>query len=286
MNSLAIRFSLCLCMSMLAGCGAWRGIPTHGGGKRFDEEQRVVAGAIRRTLADMELTELLGKKVAISMECISQDGGGVISFPGINGVNAGVSGSYGTGNIVTLTPSNQPGGSSVLSDNNSSGAGGNAGVSYAPQVSYSPSVMSSLPDVSYFHAALEMKARHAGLNLVAAEPEAVLYVLVDVLGTNRSRTDAWVWNTETLQAACECTYYALDPKSGQLIFQARRASSEATYRETRHFGVMMPQIDRSIARTPPTPLPVDEPAKPSTQPSVAKRKPWFGEMLSRLAGTD
>src|SRR5437867_3315932 len=79
MKFLAIRFSLCLCLSMFAGCGAWRGIPTHGGGKRFDEEQRIVAGAIRRTLADMELTELSGKKVAISMECISQDGGGVIS---------------------------------------------------------------------------------------------------------------------------------------------------------------------------------------------------------------
>src|SRR5256885_13940098 len=116
MKSLAIRFSLCLCLSMLAGCGAWRGIPTHGGGKRFDEEQRIVAGAIRRTLADMELTELEGKKGSISVECISQDGGGVISFPGISGVNAGVSGSYGTGNIVTLTPSNEPGNSAGLSD--------------------------------------------------------------------------------------------------------------------------------------------------------------------------
>ena len=27
------------------GCGTFRGLPSHGGGKRFDEEQRVVAGA-------------------------------------------------------------------------------------------------------------------------------------------------------------------------------------------------------------------------------------------------
>src|SRR5213075_3294675 len=56
---------IALVASQLVGCGDFRGIPTHGGGKRFDEEQRIVAGAIRQTLADLELRELAGKKVHI-----------------------------------------------------------------------------------------------------------------------------------------------------------------------------------------------------------------------------
>src|SRR5256885_14120792 len=70
------------CAFGAGGCGDFRGIPSHGGGKRFDEEQRVVAGAIRTTLADMDLKELENKKVAISVECISQDGAATVSFPG------------------------------------------------------------------------------------------------------------------------------------------------------------------------------------------------------------
>src|SRR5204863_777974 len=120
--------------------------PTHGGGKRFDEEQRVVAGAIRRTLADMDLAELTGKKVSITLDCISQDGGGYVTFPGVSSVSAGLSGSVGTGNLVQINP-NTTGGANLLQDNTSKGGGGNVGVTYSPQTSYVPTAMSSLPDV-------------------------------------------------------------------------------------------------------------------------------------------
>src|SRR3982750_2553790 len=127
----------------VVGCGDFRGIPSHGGGKRFDEEQRVVAGAIRTTLADMDLKELENKKVAISVECISQDGAATVSFPGINNLNAGLSGSYGAGNLVQINPST-PGGPSVINDNSNRGGGGNAGINYQPMVNYSPAAMSSM----------------------------------------------------------------------------------------------------------------------------------------------
>ena len=39
----SILCAMLLCALLSAGgCGVFRGIPTHGGGKRFDEEQRVV----------------------------------------------------------------------------------------------------------------------------------------------------------------------------------------------------------------------------------------------------
>src|SRR5213595_1131977 len=104
-NSSAKGLLLAICLLLGSGCGVFRGIPSHGGGKRFDEEQRVVAGAIRQTLADLDVSELQGKKVQISLECISQDGGGNSSFPGLNAISGGLSGNIGTGNVVNIVPS-------------------------------------------------------------------------------------------------------------------------------------------------------------------------------------
>jgi hypothetical protein len=284
--SLAIVLLTC---ALAGGCGDFRGIPSHGGGKRFDEEQRVVAGAIRRTLADMDLRELENRKVLINVECISQDGAATVSFPGINNINAGLSGSYGSGNLVQINPG-MPGGPSVINDNSNKGGGANAGINYQPMVSYSPAAMSSMPDLGYFHAALDMKARHANVRLTAApnDAEAILYVLVDVLGTNRSHGDNILTTKETLLASCEVSYYATDAHTGSLLFSARRASAEGVYREIRHFGSSSAIVDRKIKATEPTPLPVDAEQKPTTRPTdtdtVAKKKPWFDQIITRLAG--
>src|SRR3954452_15661818 len=99
--SLAVVVFTC---AVAGGCGDFRGIPSHGGGKRFDEEQRVVAGAIRQTLADFDLRELAGKKVQISIECIANDGGGVVTFPGIQSIGASANGNIGSGNLVQIVP--------------------------------------------------------------------------------------------------------------------------------------------------------------------------------------
>jgi hypothetical protein len=251
--------------AIVAGCGEFRGIPSHGGGKRFDEEQRVVAGAIRQTLADMDLQELSGKRVQIVMECIAADGGGNVVFPGVHSVSAGINGNIGEGDVVQVIPSNG-GGGQLRNDNSNNSFGGSTGLSYSPVTTYSASAMSSLPDVAYFRAALEMKARHVGLTLVAAEPEVVLYVLVDVLGTNRSQFNRFVVVSDQLAASCEATYYAQDPKTGGLLFEARRASSKSIYHETRYFGDKSAHISRQLNRTLPTRLPIDEPEKPTTRP--------------------
>ena len=95
-------------LTCATGCGVFRGIPTHGGGKRFDEEQRVVAGAIRQTLADLDLSELQSKKVAINLECIAQDGGGSVSFPGVNNINASAYSNWGTNSLVQVLPPSAP----------------------------------------------------------------------------------------------------------------------------------------------------------------------------------
>lgn len=258
--------SLCAALT-IAGCGEFRGIPSHGGGKRFDEEQRVVAGTIRQTLADIDLAELAGKKVLLNVETIATDGSGNVQFPGVSSIGAGINGNIGTGNLVQVVP-NVPSGSYLKNDNTNNNLGGNAGIGISPMTTYSATGMSSLPDIGYFRAALEMKARHVGVTLVAAEPEVVLYVLIDVLGTNRSHTDRIVASSERLAATCECTYYATDAKTGKLMFEARRASSKAVYDESRVLGDKDAHVSRRLYRTPPSRLPIDEPEKPTTQPTM------------------
>jgi hypothetical protein len=276
---------LAVALTLVAsGCGVWRGIPSHGGGKRFDEEQRVVAAAVRRTLADMDLSELRGKRVAITLDSIANDGGGNISFPGFTGVSGGASANEGDGISSQITPglAGQP---SWINSNSNSGYGGNVGFHYRAETSYGTHGFSTSPDVAYLKAALEMKARHAGLLLTGpGEPEVMLYVLVDVLGTNRSHRGGLVGSTETLLASCECTYYAHDPKSGHLVFEARRASSAASYAETRRIGNSGPEISRTIARTPPTPLPVNEHQSSTRPASVAEKKPWIEGVWRQFAG--
>ncbi len=267
------------------GCGIFRGIPSHGGGKRFDEEQRVVAGAIRQTLADLDLTELRGKKVQLVIECIAQDGGGNVSFPGITGINGSAYSNWGTNNLVQVIPPPVPGQPNLINDNRNRGTGASTGFNYSPNINYGTHAFGTGADVTYFRAALEMKSRHAGLVLVNAEPDAVLYVLVDVLGTNRSQSNQILQTSDKLLASCETTYYAMDAKTGTLIFEARRTSANSSYSETRQFLVTAPLIERTIARSTPTSLPIDESAKPTTQPSTtAKRKDPVTSFITRMAG--
>jgi hypothetical protein len=265
MKSLRARSTVLMFICLLTGCGEFRGIPSHGGGKRFDEEQRVVAGTIRQTLADIDLAELAGKKVQLIIETIATDGGGNVQFPGVNSIGAGINGNIGSGDWVQVVP-NDAGGSWLKNDNSSNNVGGNAGISISPQTTYSATAMGSAADIGYFHAALEMKARHVGITLVAAEPEILLYVLIDVLGTNRSHTDRIITSNERLAATCECTYYATDARTGKLMFEARRASSKAVYDESRALGDKDAHIVRRLYRTAPSRLPIDEPEKPTTQP--------------------
>ncbi len=63
---------------VLSACGTLTGIPSHGGGKRFATEQRLVSASIRSALKDIDLSALTGKKVAIIFDLIHDEGGGSI----------------------------------------------------------------------------------------------------------------------------------------------------------------------------------------------------------------
>lgn len=67
-----------------AGCSTLTGIPSHGGGKRFAVEQRLVSASIRGTLRNIDVSSLQGRKVAVVFDLISDEGGGNISGGRLN----------------------------------------------------------------------------------------------------------------------------------------------------------------------------------------------------------
>ena len=158
---------LLTCITILSGCSTWRGIPSHGGGKRFDEEQRVVACAIRKAIADMNVNELRGLKVQVNIEAMAQNGGGQLLLPGIDSISTGYN------NFETNDKSN----SLQIQE------GWNAGVTISTDAELRPTVFTTEGDLKYFEAALNMKLLHSGVNFTAKNPDCILYVLVDVLGT-------------------------------------------------------------------------------------------------------
>lgn len=64
---------------VLSGCGTLTGIPGHGGGKRFVEEQRLVSSSIRGSLEAIDISSLRGKRVAMIFSIIADEGSGNIS---------------------------------------------------------------------------------------------------------------------------------------------------------------------------------------------------------------
>lgn len=224
-----------------AACSTWRGMPTHGGGKRFDEEQRVVAGAVRRAVTDMDLLELSGKTVQVTVDSIAQSGGGQLVMPGLS-------------NITGNTNASNARGTASLSDEEDRKTW-TAGGTILTAVDFRPTVFATDTDLKYFEASLLMKLRCSGAAPTAKSPQVVLAVLVDVLGTNRSREDSFVAWTDRLGATCELTYYAVEAETNRILIPPRRVSAESTYVESSLLAFSSYGIERSIASTLPTPLP-------------------------------
>ncbi len=234
---------------LCGGCGDFRGIPSHGGGKRFDEEQRLIAGSVRYTLSRMKLPELRGRRVQIAVQSIAHVGGGNISFPGFETVNLSASGGLNSSERNTAVP--------YRDLNDSCNISGGASTSIRVRDSYYTHTSPTSEDFDYLRAALEMKARHDELVVVGEDPDAILFVLVDVLGTNRSHLEQVFRSRERLTATCEVTYYAQNARTGEMIFRARQSAGMAVYEEQRSPGMDRLIIHRDACAITPTVLPVD-----------------------------
>lgn len=253
-----MQLTLLTCMALLlAGCSTFRGLPTHGGGKRFDEEQRIVAGAIRQAVADMHLEELKGQPVQIIVDSMSHNGGGYMTFPGIQSISGGYNENKGESTTDYDKPNPLQYTPSLDMISRSTGQGGSVNAAVTPNLSYGSSAFPSDADLLYLTAALNMKARHNGITVVPASPQMMLYVMVDVLGTNRSRRDGFLFWRDELKASCDLTYYALNVTSNTLLFEARQTGATGKYEEDSLIMFTAFNIDRELNRHAPLNLPVD-----------------------------
>ncbi len=267
-----------------SGCASFRGIPSHGGGKRFDEEQRIVAGAIRHAVSDMRFSELAGKRVKVLLTSIPTSGSGNLNPGGLQDITLGLSEAdtvedlvraYGPLNVSGSTRTRRwddqtetwenfqqvdqrsQNNAKILGDNTEeTRTTRNTGLRYSLDHSYFTQKENTQGDVAYLQAVLDMKANHDGVAMVGAQPGYVLHVLVDVLGTNRRRRDFVFWKRDDLAATCEMTYYARDVKNGELAFTARRAAGWAVYVEDRVWPLGIERVGRDFRVQEVTPYPV------------------------------
>jgi len=276
--------ALLVLLVVSSGCASFRGIPSHGGGKRFDEEQRIVAGAIRYAISDMRFSELAGQRVKVLVTSIPTSGSGNLNPGGLQDISLGFNQSDSISDLVrNYGPQRSSTSSStrrwneqdqqwddyqVVDTRNANDAKNlgearddtrktyNAGLRYRFDHSYFTQKENTQGDVAYLQAVLDMKASHDGVAIVGNQPDVVLHVLVDVLGTNRRRRDYLIWKRDDLAATCEMTYYARAVKTGELTFTARRAAGRAVYLEDRVWPLGVDRVTRVFEEQEVTPFPV------------------------------
>lgn len=73
------RLLAAACALSLTACGTLTGIPSHGGGKRFATEQRLVSASIRSSLKDLDISSLKGMRAALVFDLVADEGGGNLS---------------------------------------------------------------------------------------------------------------------------------------------------------------------------------------------------------------
>ncbi len=190
-KSRLLTVSVATCL-LSAGCSTFRPMPTHGGGKRFDEEQRVVAASIRHVAGRMDLAQLPKSKIAIEVTSIPSSGGAEeVNYFGLEQIYA-----------YNLKPK-------LLTKKNL-----------------------TRQDLQYLEKSLEARLRFDGYQVTSpADADLYLVVLVDVLGTNHRRFDFGIAYRDHLGASCEVTYYVIDAKTQKMISSAKSVASFGDYCE-------------------------------------------------------
>ena len=240
---------------LLSSCGTLTGIPAHGGGKRFAVEQELVSASVRAAVKDMDLAALQGRRVAVHISAMGDQGAGSISG-GRYSIDALIRGEYAnspdsrsdyvypeyrTGarteadGLTSITDSlsvlNAPSRSRTRS--RGAGSSGNLGIGINGLGDYRNETLTTNPrDASYLSGLVQTVFFLRGLDIVPDElADTDVFVNVDVFGTIRSRTEMHVYNAETLRAQTKLEYFAVDRKNKRILIPPKTAAFEAAYQE-------------------------------------------------------
>jgi len=212
----------------LTSCATFRGMPSHGGGKRFDEEQRVVTAAIRHAAEKMDFSKIKSRRVALEVTSLETSGTGQAFYPGLGSVTAG----WEDTTEDQIFPHSAGGTNSKAKDNTKDRDVNKLTPSYQFNPSMKANNNITRQDVTYLQRVLEMRLRHDGFQIVPPElADVQIVVLVDALGTNLSRKDYGVAYDDDLGASCEMTYYAINSEDQKVIAAAKAVASKSDYLE-------------------------------------------------------
>jgi len=227
----------------LTNCATFRGMPTHGGGKRFDEEQRVVSASIRHAANKMDFSKIKKRRVSLEITGLETSGTGQAFYPGLIDTGTAFERTRGLDDLTDEFSRK-----TVVDDNGDFKQGEAVSASkpnsqnrntfkFGPSFSLTPDGMKSnnnitRQDLTYLKRTLEMRLRHDGFQVVPMDSADVhIVVLVDVLGTNLSRKDYAVAYDDNLAATCEMTYYAIDPITQKVVASSKEVASVGAYKE-------------------------------------------------------
>jgi hypothetical protein len=204
---------------LTSGCGSFTALPAHGGGKRFAIEQALVSAAAKRVIVDLPLAQLSNRRILLETSVINDEGGGA--------VNGG-----------------RPYLAEALSHTLQRAHGVVGGTVLRNDTGYTKDPSFNNTDARQFTNLLASALVRQNVMLnpnpeTEGEPEYFVEVIVDVLGTWRSRTDWLLTNTERLQAIVSVEYAITPMKATGEARQVGKVGYEAEYHE-RYIGWVGP----------------------------------------------
>jgi hypothetical protein len=252
----------------LSGCGRFRGIPAHGGGKRFFVEQELVAATARAAARDVDVSHLRGKRCALYVISMGDEGAGVLTggrysldalirgsydstgrtytdsttaseFPTLPGTSTAVT-TDGVGALISTTNTNSTAALNAANRSEtktesftrgfSQGYGGGARLAWPGE--YRAEAFINPRDAQFLEAVINEAMALKGVLIVPPQQaEADVFVTIDVFGTCRDRYEYWVYNREVLQAKTGMSVCAFSRKTGEVIMPPTPAVFEAEYCE-------------------------------------------------------
>lgn len=250
-----MKYILLLLASLLTACGTLTGIPSHGGGKRFAVEQELVAASSRAAVKDMDLSALQGRKVALYVSTMGDQGSGSITG-GRYSIDALIRGGYQNNPdsntqysypaydttatttadaLSSVTRSTSVLNAPATAHTRSNGRKGdrNIGLAVNGTGDYRNETLITNPrDVSFLTNLVQTVFYLRGIEVVPPEyADTDVFVTVDVFGTIRSRTELHLYNAETLKAQTKLEYFAVDRNSRKLLIAPKTAAYESQYQE-------------------------------------------------------
>lgn len=252
LQTLAIAIATTL---LLSACGTLTGLPGHGGGKRFAVEQELVAASSRAAVKEMDLSALQGRKVALYVSTMGDQGSGNITG-GRYSIDALIRGGYQNNpdsstqygypsydttatttadslSSVTISTSVLNAPASALTKNSGRKGERSAGLTVNGNSDYRNETLITNPrDVSFLTNLVQTVFYLRGIEVVPPQyADTDVFVTVDVFGTIRSRTEFHVYNAETLKAQTKLEYFAVDRNTRKLIIKPASAAYETQYKE-------------------------------------------------------